>query len=228
MLSAAVPSGQGTVGRYRVPPRTVAAAGPWAQPQRLMASGHSRVVSVNRLSAPGMLADRIDGSCPDVSRPHTLRECRARRAQRRLRVGRLPPDRRPGRGPGRHPRGQHPGPRRGDRRPARRGPGAAARPAGMRRLRPHLQRGAGARARDVDVRGVRRGGAPSRRRHRGGGDAPADRVQRADPALPRLVCPPRSAAPGGRRGDQRGSVHPAAGRAMAADTDRPDRPGGRR
>ena len=57
----------------------------------------------------------------------------------------------------------------------------------LRRLRPHLQRGAGARARDVDVRSVRRGGAPPRRRHRGGGDAPADLVRRADPAPPRLV-----------------------------------------
>ena len=52
--------------------------------------------------------------------------------------------------------GQCPGPRRGDRRPPRGGPGPAARPARVRRLRPHLQRGAGARARDVDVRGVRR------------------------------------------------------------------------
>ena len=135
--------------------------------------GHDGTRRASRRRPRGVLGGRAAG--------------RARRAQRRLRPGRLSADRGPGRGPGGHPRGHRAGPRGGHRRTARGSTGQAAGPPGMHRLRPYLQRGAGPRTRDVDVRSVRRGGAAARRRHRGGGHAPADLARSADPALARLV-----------------------------------------
>ena len=67
---------------------------------------------------------------------------------------------------------------------------------------------------------------PARRRHRGDRHAPAGAVRRADPAPARLVLSARSAAPGGWRRDQRGSLLPAAGRVVAADPDGQDRSAG--